>query len=247
LESQNGPAAGAKSGMFNMTFMIIVLAIIVVVLGAFVLYYFSASGQISTKNSQISGLNARVLVLETQVVSDNAQINALLAQVGTSGQTGNNQALQLQVNSLKDQLVAANSEITSLQNQVKEAAAQTSSLQTQLTAANARLSSFQNLSESTTPANAVLINQPAAQEVSVTTFSAAYAGYVMVTASNYISGSYIRVTDSYGSYPLNDYNYYLNSNGSVIVPVLPGFIGVYIGNNSFIGGGTATITVKYYY
>ena len=37
------------------------------------------------------------------------------------------------------------------------------------------------------------------------------------------------------------------TSSTLIIPILPGTIGVYFGNNNLFNGATATITVTYYY
>ena len=232
------------------------------------------TAQVSSLQSQLSSANAQVSSLQKENSSYQSQVASLQNQLSGGSQSNlQTQITQLQsqlssansqVSSLQSQLSSANSQVSSLQNDVSTYKSQASSLQSQLSSANSQVSSLQsqlssansqvsslqniiNLSQSSTEANQVTINQSSGQSSSVATFTASYAGYVVVSGTSTTSNGYLMVTDSAGGYPYNNTNYAFGTGATRTIPVLPGTVTVYFANSNLMNGATATITVTYYY
>jgi hypothetical protein len=103
------------------------------------------------------------------------------------------------------------------------------------------------LSKSSIKANPTTIIQAAGALSLVTTFTADYAGYVVISGTSTTPAGYLRVVDSYSGYPYNNYTYYFGTSATVLVPILPGTVSVYFGNSGVVGSVTATLTIIYYY
>ena len=103
------------------------------------------------------------------------------------------------------------------------------------------------MSLSSKRADAVTINQSAGQLTSIVTFTAGYAGYIVVSGTSTTSLGYLLVTKSFSGYPYNDIHYSFGTGASRTIPVLPGTVTVYFGNTNLLSGATATITVIYVY
>jgi hypothetical protein len=137
--------------------------------------------------------------------------------------------LNTQVHDTAIELTTANTQITSLQNQINA------------------LNDIGNLSISTIWINNQTINQPAG---SYTTFSksASYAGYVSIQiSSSTTSSTYANVT--YSSHGVN-YNSQTNVgiSGIAYFPILPSpNIIIAVGNGLINGNATENVTVTYYY
>jgi hypothetical protein len=110
-------------------------------------------------------------------------------------------------------------------------------------------SKVSQLSNTVLEAAATTVNTPAGGEAQVVVFHANYPGYILITGTSTTTTGYIEVQD----YMTNPSGGYFNpkenfgTGATLIIPVLPGTIGVYFGNNNFLNGATATITVTYYY
>lgn len=106
-----------------------------------------------------------------------------------------------------------------------------------------------NLSNTIVEASAMTVNTPAGGEVQVVVFHANYPGYLLITGTSTTTTGYIEIQD----YMTNPSGGYFNpkepfgTSSTLIIPILPGTIGVYFGNNNLFNGATATITVTYYY
>jgi hypothetical protein len=90
------------------------------------------------------------------------------------------------------------------------------------------------------------------QDFEIASFSVRYAGYLTINGTSTSSGFYVIVTDSFGGYPLDGYQYQFGSGTSLIVPVLPGQVTLYVGAPCGVLGCTlsggnysATLTVTY--
>ncbi len=149
--------------------------------------------------------------------------------------------LSLQVRRLEVQVSNGGSDVSGLQNEVI-------SLRSNLEGAQAQLSSLEkivSLSLSSTPANSVTINQSAGQSTQVTSFTAQYAGYIVVSGTTTTTKGFIRVSGTFAGYP--GYTQDFASGATLVIPVLPGTVTVHFGNNNALNGASATISVKYYY
>ena len=226
----------------------------VVVAGVFIYYYMQATNIISQRNLTIATQQAESVSLNSQITSlENGLTTASSTIASLQGQLSSTQSqltsANAQILSLGNDLSAGKSQIANLQSQVSSYQNQASSYQNQvatLQSQNNDLQNIVNLAAYAAQASSVPISQAAGQMSPVTSFTANYAGYIVVSGSSSSGSGYVRVTDTYSSYPYNSYNYPFSTSGSVIVPVLPGTITVYYGNND-AAAVTATISVMYYY
>jgi len=101
------------------------------------------------------------------------------------------------------------------------------------------------LQESSLKADEKTINQDRGTRSAIVTFTAEYAGYVVVSGTSTTSNGYIMATSSFPGYPHNDTRYGFGTGATRLIPVLPGTIVVYFGNTNLASGATATITVRY--
>jgi DNA repair exonuclease SbcCD ATPase subunit len=149
----------------------------------------------------------------------------------------------------QDQLESANSLITTLQSQVTTLESQVTTLENQVTPLQSQIDQLQeitDLSLYSTELDTVTIYQAANVYQNVVSFTADYAGYVVVSGTSSTFNTDIRVTDSFTGYPYNEYLHHFGTGTTLKIPVLPGTITVYLSNTSPVGL-TATITVTYYY
>ena len=225
-------ASGKKSKIWHTPFVITAVVLLIAVVG-FIYYYSQTSGTISKNNNTISSLQSdntsyktQIASLQNQLSSANSQISSLQSQLSSGGSQVSN--LQAQISSLQNQLDSATAQVTSLQNQ------------------NSSLQSIVSLSQSATKANAVTINQSAGASTSIVTFTASYAGYIVVSGTSTTSNGYITVTDSFSNYP-NYPGYVFGTGATRTIPILPGTVTVSFANSNLLNGATATITVTYYY
>ncbi len=218
---------------------LICLAILAIV---FIVFAVRASGTISRDNNAI-------LALQKQATADSTHITSLKNQVASDAS---------QMSSLKDQVTSLQSQVTSLQSQVTSDKSQISSLQGQITSLqnnvsslqsqNANLQSIVNLQQSSVKLSLATINQGGGAVSPIAAFKADYAGYVTVTGTSTSQTGFLRITDSYGGYPYNDYEQDFVTGKTLLVPVLPGDITISFGNHNDFGlGATATLTVTYVY
>jgi predicted nucleic acid-binding Zn-ribbon protein len=201
----------------------------------------SANAQVSTLETNLASANVQVSTLETNLASANVQVSTLQSQLTSAN---------AQVSTLETNLASANVQVSTLQSQLTSANVQVSSLQSQLASANAQVSSLQriiNLLESSTIASAVTINQANNTSTRIVTFTANYAGYIVVSGTSNTVNGYLLVTNSFSGYPYNDIHYTFGPSDSRMIPVLPGTVAVNFGNTNIINGATATITVVYFY
>jgi uncharacterized protein YlxW (UPF0749 family) len=226
----------------------------VVVAGVFIYYYIQATNMISQRNLTIAAQKIESVSLNSQITSlENGLTTASSTIASLQGQLSSTQSqltsANAQILSLGNDLSAGKSQIANLQSQVSSYQNQASSYQNQvatLQSQNNDLQNIVNLAAYAAQASSVPISQAAGQMSPVTSFTANYAGYIVVSGSSSSGSGYVRVTDTYSSYPYNSYNYSFSTSGSVFVPVLPGTITVYYGNTD-AAAVTATISVMYYY
>ena len=251
MESVEGRVISKKRGI-GIAFMITLVVLILVLIG-FIYYYVQASSSIndykttiSDQSTKISDLNDQTLSLKKQLDTASTQISSMQSQVSlleTDLSTANSQksSLQTQVNSLQ-------SEIATLKNQSSSANAQIIDLQSQISslkAENSDLKSITSLSKSVVVANALTLNIAVDQHVVVTSFTAGYAGYIVVSGTTSNAGI-IRVYDSFSGYPLSGYPWGFSSGSTLLIPILPGDIIVKFSYPNNLAG-TATLSVTYYY
>ncbi len=158
-----------------------------------------------------------------------------------SAKTNEAAELSQQVRRLEGQVTTGGSDVSSLQGQIE-------GLRRNFEGAQAQLSSLErivSLSMSTTPASSVAINQSAGQTSEVTSFTASYAGYIVVSGTSTTTKGFIRVSGTFSGYPT--YTQEFVTGAKLYVPVLPGVVTVYFGNDNTMNGASATISVQYYY
>jgi len=159
-------------------------------------------------------------------------------------QTNQISSLQSQVSNLNTQVQNLQGENNALQSSVNNAQNQPNPLQP-----------IVNLQESTIEANSVPVNTKCATVV--TSFSAQYAGYLLVTGTTSTSSSYLILVEFFHPYidgqNLTNVVYELASgSNTVIIPVTDGFVNLLFTNHPFgnnCGSQTAsgTFSVQYYY
>lgn len=163
----------------------IAIVTLIVVSGIFVAYYFqtqntiqarnesinSLSGQITSDTTQISQIQSNVTSLQSQVSSDLTNIKVLQTQAeNNASQIGELNSL---ISSDYSQIQSDNSQIASLSNQLP-------SLQSQLN----QLTTIASLGSSTVELQSKFVEIPVGGQVTVTEFTAVYAGYISVRESS---------------------------------------------------------------
>jgi uncharacterized protein YlxW (UPF0749 family) len=256
------PSPGAPSGAtssasgkgvrtWRVPFIVTAIVLLIMLVG-FTWYYEYTSdkvsllqGRLSSANAQVSSLQEENSAYESQVSSLQEENSAYESQVASlQRQLSSSQSdFQAQISQLENQLSSANSRVSSLTNENSAYKSQVASLLSQ----NSDLQSIVNLSESSTMANRVTVNQAAGQSSSIVSFLANYAGYVIVSGTSTTTNGYLLVTNSFSGYPYNSTKYAFGTGAARTIPVLPGTVRVYFGNSNLIGGATATISVVYLY
>jgi hypothetical protein len=206
--------------------------------------YISLASQLATTNTNISSLNSQLSTLQSELASNNTRLTDLTRQVTSLETEITNAATNLKTvddyynsllyvintdnHDLAVTLETANSQITSLQNQVND------------------LKAIGNLSVSTIWVNQT-VSQPAGSST-VWSELTSYAGYVSITvSSSTTSSTYANVT--YSSHGVN-YSVQTNvgTSGTAYFPVLPAAnVTVAVGNGLPSGSATETVTIIYYY
>jgi hypothetical protein len=130
-----------------------------------------------------------------------------------------------------------------LQSQINSSNSQRTSLQSQVT----NYQNIANLSLNNSIIGSQTISQNAGEVTSVASFTATYAGYLTISGTCTSATGYIRVTDSYGSYPYDSYNYAFGGGTTLVIPVLPGTAVIYFGNTDASGTLSATLSATLYY
>jgi predicted RNase H-like nuclease (RuvC/YqgF family) len=214
--------------------------------------YISLASQLATANENISSLNNQLSILQSELASNNtestnlkAQIDALTSQLASANsQLEAKDATQATIDDYYNSLIyVLNTEVHDISSNLITANNQITSLQNQLDSLNA----IANLTASVTWVNNQTVSQPAG---SYTTWSksASYAGYVSINvSSSTTSSTYANVI--YSAYGVN-YNVQTNvgTSGTAYFPVLPSSnITGGVGNGLSSGTATETVTIIYYY
>lgn len=253
-----GTLSAKGSKIWHMPFIFTAILLLIGAVG-FVLYYTQMSKNVASLQGQLLSANARVSSLQNENSTYQSQVASLKDQLSTSQST-----LQAANSQLQSQLSSAKSQITSLQTDVSGYQSQVSALRIQLSSANSQISSLNdqvsslqsqnsdlqsivNLSKSNIVAREKTINQSEGQSTSVASFTAQYAGYVVVSGTSTTSNGYLIVTDTFNGYPHNGVRYSFGTGATLTIPILPGTVTVYFANSNVSGGATATLTVTYYY
>lgn len=228
--------------------LILTIVLAVLISGAFGYYYYTSSKTITERNATIATMQTQVSQLSSQVSTQNSQITKLQSDLTAANASVSSLQTQLTSASTKESstessLAAANASISSLQSQLTTANGQVTTLQSQVT----DLQNVNNLSQSTIEASSYTVSQSAGSETVVSSFTATYPGYILVTGSSTSSTGYIRVVDSYSSYYPSSTRYTFGTGTNLIIPVLPGTVYVYFGNEDASGTPTGYISATYYY
>ncbi|MHB8567613.1 MAG: hypothetical protein ACYC7D_13465 [Nitrososphaerales archaeon] len=150
---------------------------------------------------------------------------------------------------LQNLISALDKNISSVQSSESYYLSEASSLNSDLAAQssiNSRLQSFLSLQNSTAVADKVHVRQSAYQSTLIGTFSANYAGYVLVNGTSSTSNGYIQFSDSYPGYPSYSSLSFGTGFTTILIPVLPGSVSIYFGNTNFFSSVTANISVFYF-
>jgi len=214
----------------------------------------------STMNS-LSSAKAQIATDGAQITADNDKIASLTAGYskanGTiASQTTEIAQLNANVTTLQSQVSSLNAEATSLQKQVTTLNDKISSLQTQVL----EMTDVENLADETIESSSQLYQIPAGSSsgpgvTDVTTFSAPYAGYIVVNMSSISDidnvGIGINMTFSshvHSSLYLGDlFNWGFSSvPDSPVIPVTPGTVSI-VCLNYDTTAQSETLSVAYYY
>ena len=225
----------------------------------------SLNTQITNLNSNVSSLENQKTALALQTVELSANISILKTQ--TVALNANLTNLESVRSTLQSQLQASQSNATNLENQLGSVNSQISTIQGQVSQDNNDISTDTNLlslSTATTEVTSQYVYITSSSQCTdnslsyvycyqLTSFSADYAGYILLTASqispiNYLGAwTNIRFSNSVssGTYSWEDTQAYLfeGSSDSLAIPVLPGTNTVYVYANTTV---SATISVTYY-
>jgi uncharacterized coiled-coil protein SlyX len=153
------------------------------------------------------------------------------------------------ISSLNNTISSLNSQISALNNSLNQISSSTSSKDTQIAALNAQISSLTNilyLNASTYLANNQAITQDASAYTTIWNDTLNIAGYVTVAVQSSSTTTYVEV--AYSAYGVNyDNNVTVGTSGTAAFPVLPGTIGIRVGNTELVDSANATVTAIYYY
>ena len=214
---------------------IICIILVVSLVGAIADYTLIINGKdntITTNNIQIQTLTNQKSQLQTFLEGNVSQTEKWLV--------GNETYDTSIINSENSQIEKEQTTITSLLSD-----------ENSLKAFITNLSNILNLSEYATWVNNQTVSQ-GASSYSTWTFSASYAGYVVVyVQSSNVSSTWLEV--SYSSYGVNYNQAYtgsqaINVGNSAVFPLLPcPDITIGVGNGNAIGSATETVTITYWY
>ena len=202
----------------------------------------AAAGQVAAVQNKLDSANSQNASLQSQITSANDQVSSLKNQLTSANS---------QVSSLQTQLADTNSQISALKGQLTSVTSESyiSTLQSQLNAANAQITSNQTILSLMAWTNIIdnaSFQMNSGQEVQAASFTAAYAGYIVIKGRCSTASGYIRSENIFSGSPLINRNAF-RTGDTVIIPVLPGTINVYLGNMDPTGNPTATLTIVSYY
>jgi predicted nuclease with TOPRIM domain len=213
---------------------------------------------------QANDLRDQLSAMETELTTTQESLNQSNADLATAQEslntvTADRDAIleelhdaETDLSTAQDQLDSANSQIATLQSQLdalESADSQIAALQDQVTTLQGQVNQFQeitDLSLYTIELDAEIIYQAPNIYENIVSFTADYAGYIVVTGTSSSFNTYIRVDDSFNGYPYGEYLHHFGTGTTLKIPVLPGKITVYLSNTSAVGI-SATMTVMYYY
>jgi hypothetical protein len=224
----------------------------------------SQSSALSKSQSAVTKLETNATATEKLLNQDKAQLANLTATVSADQseiatiEVGYSQANST-IATLNTSVVPLQTEVASLKNQVSGLNAQVATLQSQLTSDKsqlAQLTSIVALSESSIKISGQFVSIPAISNQVAASFEANYSGYVMVSMSSISEIGEIQVgvillfgpsviSGQYPSEPVGPYSY-TTIPDSLVFPVTPGDITVYLANSAPTTQNT-TVSVTYYY
>lgn len=234
------------------TMVIVILVVLVIVGAAFAYYYIQASGTISSQAGQIATANALIASDNTKIANLSSTISSLQSQVAAD---------QAKIDSLTAKYTQANQTIASLNTQISTLNSQIATLQAQVTGLQAQVASLQGII-GLTQTTQELASTPFtfSGQATAITFTAAYAGYVLVSvsaASDYpnegaqativFASSIHSPVYSSITIPFSGFFYpFSKVPDTLIFPVVPGTVTVTL-VTSDPTSQTATLAVVYYY
>jgi hypothetical protein len=205
--------------------------------GGFAYYYFQyrdASSGLAAKDAQLAAAAGQVSTLNAKVAALNIDLASLNATIAPT-----KSQLELTLNQLR----IANAYIDTVRAESSNATAEADALKTE----NNRLQRIIDLKESSVKAENLTVNQKFGVRSSVISFTADYAGYIVVTATSSAQTGYAIVTDDNPWYPFNTLEHPIVNGSTFSIPVLPGTVGVYFGNKEKQNDYNGTFSVTYYY
>ena len=233
--------------------LVVVLVVVILLLGAlFGYYYVQSTNTVNSLNETIALKDAQISALSATVAANTLKIANLTAQV---------QSLQAIVDALTAGYTQANATIASLNAQVASLNSQISSLNAQITQLQSQNADLMDI----IALNKVTVQVPTTTfhtngSTTVISFSADYAGYVIVTmtAASDFAHEGIEVNNTFASSINSPYytgiimpgeGFFYAFSGvpdAQVFPVVPGIVTVYL-QTSDLSDQTATLTVTYYY
>jgi predicted nuclease with TOPRIM domain len=202
--------------------------------------YDAAVKEVNDLSEQLASVQADLATAQDNLSQCNSDLATMLQNLNTA--TGDRDSILQQLNDIEAELTATQDQLNSAKSQIASLQSQIALLQSQ----NSQLQQIIDLSLSSTKAEAVSIFQTYGVYSNVVSFTAEYAGYVVVSGTCTTVNGYIYVEDSFPGYPYDNYLHYFLSGATLIIPVLPGTVSVYF-TNTDPAGATAILTVTYYY
>ena len=177
---------------------------------------------------------ARTSALDVKLSQTNTSLSNLKKQLSQANsaiaeyQSQADQAISAENDILRKQLAQANTSITNLQAQLYDANAKIANLQR-----------IPNVTEKQVITKDQIILQNANEKTLIADFQADRAGYVFINGYASTTQGYVRV---------NDTDYLVSTGIALQIPVVPGKVTAYYGNNNFMNSVTGTITlVEFWY
>jgi uncharacterized phage infection (PIP) family protein YhgE len=219
--------------------------------------YNTAIQEANDLRDQLSDVQADLVTAQADLSQSNSNLET--AQQDLTTVTEDRDSILEQLNdteadlaTAQDQLDSANSQITTLQSQIDElesADSTIATLRSQITTLQGQVDQLQEITDlslySIELDTKIIYQIPNVYE-NVVSFTADYAGYIIVSGTSSTFNTYIRVEDTFAGYPFREYLHHFGTGTTLKIPVLPGTITVYLSNTDPVGL-TATITVIYYY
>ncbi len=176
-----------------------------------------------------------VVVLANGIPLDNSEDQQAIAdlQAQLTNRTNTITTLNAQIASLQNQLNSHNSteyeeEIAELEEQIQEYV------------------NILHLNKTATLVNNQTITQDANSTLAVWNDALYYAGFAKVSVESSSNTTYVQVIYTYGSVHYNQ-TVIVGTSGTAYFPILPGELGIIVGNTESTENVTATVTATYIY